>query len=284
MKLHIQNRLADANGFWGDYLRLGTVSFLQLQGESYIHTLPAQPEYLLMHLKEGHLYLVRNRLESMYGAGSVLLLPPDEEYRLHFGREKQTTAYWVTFSGFSSAQLVEDSGLNTQGCFRAPRESDLGSLFEGILRQSLPPSADARRMSLNGLGLFMQLLAAVVPRAEYVAGELSPECGTKALAYAVHQIQSDLTMPLDVEGMARSLQMSASHFIRTFKAQVGYSPLAYQTRLRMERAKDLLRGTSLRVSEIAQQIGYQNPMYFSSTFKKHTGMTPLEYRDKSLAS
>ena len=37
------------------------------------------------------------------------------------------------------------------------------------------------------------------------------------------------------------------------------------------------------MSEIAAQIGYQNPMYFSSTFKKHTGMTPLEYRDKSLA-
>ena len=109
-------------------------------------------------------------------------------------------------------------------------------------------------------------------------------CRTAALAYAVHAIQSDLTQSLDVEEMARSLQMSASHFIRTFKAQVGYSPLAYQTRLRIERAKDLLRNTSLRVSEIAAQIGYQNPMYFSSTFKKHTGMTPLEYRDKSLAS
>ena len=75
--------------------------------------------------------------------------------------------------------------------------------------------------------------------------------------------------------------MSTSHFIRTFKTQVGYSPLAYQTRLRIERAKDLLQATDLRVSEIAQRIGYQNPMYFSSTFKKHTGMTPLEYREKS---
>ena len=86
---------------------------------------------------------------------------------------------------------------------------------------------------------------------------------------------------VDVEELARSLQMSTSHFIRTFKTQVGYSPLAYQTRLRIERAKDLLQATDLRVSEIAQRIGYQNPMYFSSTFKKHTGMTPLEYREKS---
>ena len=282
MKLHIQNRLADTSSFWSDSLHLGTVSFLQLQSESYIQTLPAQPEYLLMYLKEGNLYLVRNRVESMYGSGSVLLLPPDEEYHLHFDGKRQTTAYWLTFAGFSSAQLVADSGLTTQGCFQAPADSDLSVLFEGILRQSLPASADARRLSLNSLGLFMQLLAAVVPRAECQGDAL--EGGTKALAYAVHQIQSDLSMPLDVEDMAHSLQMSASHFIRSFKAQVGYSPLAYQTRLRIERAKDLLRGTSLRVSEIALQIGYQNPMYFSSTFKKHTGMTPLEYRDKSLAS
>ena len=137
----------------------------------------------------------------------------------------------------------------------------------------------------------MQLLAAAVPHLASAAwaGDCAPpaerpERGAAALAYAVHAIQSDLTQSLDVEEMARSLQMSASHFIRTFKAQVGYSPLAYQTRLRIERAKDLLRNTSLRVSEIAAQIGYQNPMYFSSTFKKHTGMTPLEYRDKSLAS
>ena len=48
MKLHIQHRLAEACISWGDYLRLGAVSFLQLQQESYACTLEAQPEYLLL--------------------------------------------------------------------------------------------------------------------------------------------------------------------------------------------------------------------------------------------
>ena len=53
MKLHIQHRLAEACISWGDYLRLGAVSFLQLQQESYACTLEAQPEYLLLYVKEG---------------------------------------------------------------------------------------------------------------------------------------------------------------------------------------------------------------------------------------
>lgn len=285
MKLHIQHRLAEACISWGDYLRLGAVSFLQLQQESYACTLEAQPEYLLLYVKEGTMYLVRNRVEAMYSAGSLLLLPPEEEYRLHFAREKQASAYWLSFSGFNITKLLVDSGLMNQPVFHTPPDCDLSYLFEGILRQSLPSPADPRTVSLNSMGLFMQLLAAIVPHSQSPRRKRSSSANapptTKALAYAVHLIQNDIAAPLDVEELARSLQMSTSHFIRTFKTQVGYSPLAYQTRLRIERAKDLLQATDLRVSEIAQRIGYQNPMYFSSTFKKHTGMTPLEYREKS---
>ena len=302
VKLLIQHRLADAAGAWGDYLRLSGIAFLQLREEAYAHTLAAQPEYRLLYLREGTLYLVRNRVEAMYAGESLLLLPPEEEYHLHFVPEGQSAAYWISFGGYGCARLLEGAGLNGRLCLPMRQGAELSHLFEGILRQAMPAPADAARRSLTSMGLFLQLLAAAVPHpaqlladapdapsaspapAEAEPPAVEPPCRTAALAYAVHVIQSDLARPLDVEEMARSLQMSASHFIRTFKAQVGYSPLAYQTRLRIERAKDLLRNTSLRVSEIAAQIGYQNPMYFSSTFKKHTGMTPLEYRDKSLAS
>lgn len=298
VKLLVQHRLADTSGAWGDYLRLSNISFLQLREEAYAQTLTAQAEYRLLYIREGSLYLVRNRVEAMYVGESLLLLPPEEEYHLHFVQGGQSTAYWISFGGYGCDRLLENMGLSGQLCLQIREGADLLHLFDGILRQSLPSQLDAMHRSLNSLGLFMQLLAASVPRLAPAAwreirpastepdeaASDRPERGAAALAYAVHAIQSDLTTSLDVEAMARSLQMSASHFIRTFKAQVGYSPLAYQTKLRIERAKDLLRNTTLRVSEIALKVGYQNPMYFSSTFKKHTGMTPLEYRDKVLAS
>lgn len=291
MKLHVKHRLAEASITWSDYLRIGEVSFLQLEEESYAYTLKPQPEYLLLYIKKGNLYLVRNRVEAMYATGSLLLLPPEEEYRLFFSQEAQSVAYWITFSGYSITRLLVESGLMNRPVFQTPTDAELDALFEGILRQSLPSNEDPRALSLNSIGLFMQLLAAIVPhtvpKAEgkpKMPRALANPQGVKALSIAVQQIENNISTPLCVEDMAKSMRMSSSHFIRIFKAQVGYSPLAYQTRLRMERAKDLLRSTSLRVSEIAVEIGYQNPMYFSSTFKKHTSMTPLEYRDKSVAS
>lgn len=203
MKLHIQHRLAEACISWGDYLRLGAVSFLQLQQESYACTLEAQPEYLLLYVKEGTMYLVRNRVEAMYSAGSLLLLPPEEEYRLHFAREKQASAYWLSFSGFSITKLLVDSGLMNQPVFHTPPDCDLSYLFEGILRQSLPSPADPRTVSLNSMGLFMQLLAAIVPHTKPAQPKPTPEkiieceCTTKALAYAVHLIQDDIAALLD---------------------------------------------------------------------------------------
>ena len=289
MKLHIQHRLSETSVTWGDFLRLGTISHLQLQDESFAYTLRAQPEYLLLYLPEGDLYLVRNRAESTYNAGSMVLLPPEEEYHLHFPGPARTSAWWISFSGYSVTRLLTDSGLSSRPVFQLPPEAELSYHFDGILRLSMPSSADPRCVALGCMGLFLQLLAAVMPytqqqrRAEPALAR--PRAGTgrtKATDLAVQQIQSDLAAPLNVEQLAHSLQLSPSHFIRCFKAQMGYSPLAYQTRLRMERAKDLLRGTTLRVSEIAAKVGYQNPMYFSSTFKKHAGMTPLEYRERFL--
>lgn len=288
MKLHIQHRLSDASVAWGDFLRLGTISHLQLQDESFAHTLCAQPEYLLLYLAEGNLYLVRNRVESMYNVGSLVLLPPEEEYHLYFPGSARTCAWWISFSGYSVTRLLTDSGLGSRPVFQLPPEAELSYHFDGILRQSMPSPTDPRCVALNCTGLFFQLIAAAMPYTHQrqtgaPAAHARMSTGrTRATALAVQQIQSDLAAPLNVEELARSLQLSPSHFIRCFKAQMGYSPLAYQTRLRMERAKDLLRGTTLRVGEIAAMVGYQNPMYFSSTFRKHVGMTPLEYRERFL--
>lgn len=291
MKIHIKHKLSEANINWGDFLRLGSISKLQLQDESCAYTLTAQPEYTLLYLQEGVLYLVRNRVESMFTTGNLVLLPPEEEYHLHFPGTQHTTAWWISFSGYSITRLLIDSGLMNRPVFQMPPEAELSYHFDGILRQSIPSADDPRRIALNCMGLFMQLLGSVmpytikrrIPARNNTPAKSSARGGSQSVTYAVQQIQSDLSLPLNVEEMARSLQLSSSHFIRSFKAQMGYSPLAYQTCLRMERAKDLLRSTTLRISEVAAKVGYQNPMYFSSTFKKHVGMTPLEYREKFLS-
>ena len=77
---------------------------------------------------------------------------------------------------------------------------------------------------------------------------------------------------------ARYVGMSAAHFSTVFSQSTGRSFIAYLTAMRIERAKELLTGSNLKLASIAMEIGYNEPNYFSHVFRKLEGMTPKEYR------
>jgi two-component system response regulator YesN len=68
-----------------------------------------------------------------------------------------------------------------------------------------------------------------------------------------------------------------------FSQTTGRSFIVYLTALRIERAKELLRSTDMRLSDIAMEIGYNEPNYFSHVFRKVEGITPKEYRARETA-
>lgn len=72
--------------------------------------------------------------------------------------------------------------------------------------------------------------------------------------------------------------VSSNHFSALFSQNMGQTFIEYLTTLRMNKAKELLRCTGMRSSEIAGEIGYKDAHYFSYLFKKTQGMTPSDYR------
>ncbi|WP_258881780.1 response regulator [Paenibacillus sp. sptzw28] len=78
--------------------------------------------------------------------------------------------------------------------------------------------------------------------------------------------------------VAAKVHMNPSYLSQYFKQQTGSRFVDYVVALRMEEAKMLVVRTSLRISEIAERLGYNDIAYFSNTFKKMTGKTPLEFR------
>jgi two-component system, response regulator YesN len=83
---------------------------------------------------------------------------------------------------------------------------------------------------------------------------------------------------LSLHEVALHVNLSASHFSLVFSQEAGQTFKEYLTDVRINKAKELLRMTSLRSAEIAYQVGYNDPHYFSSVFKKHTGLSPMEFR------
>ena len=83
---------------------------------------------------------------------------------------------------------------------------------------------------------------------------------------------------ISLNRVAHAANVSANHFSALFSQNMGQTFIEYLTSLRMDKAKELLRCTSKRSSEIAGEVGYKDAHYFSYLFKKTQGMTPSEYR------
>ena len=83
---------------------------------------------------------------------------------------------------------------------------------------------------------------------------------------------------ISLNTVANVANVSANHFSALFSQNMGQTFIEYLTSLRMNKAKELLRCTGMRSSEIAGEIGYKDAHYFSYLFKKTQGMTPSDYR------
>lgn len=83
---------------------------------------------------------------------------------------------------------------------------------------------------------------------------------------------------LALDKVASHVSLSSCHFSAVFSQETGMTFKEYVTELRIAKAKELLRTTTLRSLEIADRIGYNDPHYFSYVFRKNTGLSPKEFR------
>jgi AraC-like DNA-binding protein/CheY-like chemotaxis protein len=117
-----------------------------------------------------------------------------------------------------------------------------------------------------------------------LAGEdvMPPQTGALAkrtLAY-LHQ---HYDRPLSREEVAAGIGVNEDYLTRVFSREIGISPWDYLNRYRIFRAKELLIQTDKSISQIARQVGFSDPAYFSRVFRKLTGVSPSGYRKRPVA-
>ncbi|MDR9853612.1 AraC family transcriptional regulator [Paenibacillus sp. VCA1] len=96
----------------------------------------------------------------------------------------------------------------------------------------------------------------------------------KALAYIRDRFQEEISL----EDTAEHVHLNPYYFSKVFKQQTGETFIDYVTRLRIDKAKDLIKNGDLSLKEVCYAVGYKDPNYFSRVFKKVTGVSPSEYR------
>ncbi len=103
----------------------------------------------------------------------------------------------------------------------------------------------------------------------------------KLLRRVRDRMDREYAQPLDVESLARGVNMSAGHLTRQFKLAYGESPYSYLMTRRIERAMALLRGGDLSVTEVCFAVGCSSLGTFSTRFAELVGMPPSVYREKA---
>lgn len=120
------------------------------------------------------------------------------------------------------------------------------------------------------------------PHGEMLHRLLWHESAASRIFQATRDLQTDLAKSIVVADLARSVGMSSSAFFEQFRAVTGTSPLQYQKDLRLLRARDALRTSGAKVSEIAFSVGYESSAQFSREYSRKFGRSPRQ--DRALAS
>lgn len=125
------------------------------------------------------------------------------------------------------------------------------------------------RQSLRGLGLNEPF--GPLPDFEFT---------NRTVRLALLAIESEYAEPLTLGGLAERLGLSPNYLSGLFTAETGHPFTWHLTRIRLDRACELLQSTRMKIHQIARQVGYADQAYFSRSFKSAIGMSPIAYRNK----
>lgn len=94
----------------------------------------------------------------------------------------------------------------------------------------------------------------------------------------IQYIDANLNKDMTIFELSQTVHFHPNYFIRFFKTHFGVSPMRYIYVRRMEKAKEMLLGSSMSIHEVAHLTGFHDASHFSTSFKKHVGVSPSEFR------
>lgn len=234
-------------------------------------------EYLLMVCVGGRGWCRFGHQTWRIETGQAIIIPAGLPHSYGSTKREPWTIYWAHFLGTEAEDYFRALGLSVEhpllevsatGEIAYHFESMLARLQYGYTRPTLLLLSMTLRLILSLLNLLRQPVRPV--RRNAFAN----------IDKTVEFMRQNLARPLAVADFARIGGLSPTHYTELFRRRMGYSPMAFFLRLRIQAAGEALATTAGRIQEVAQHFGFEDPYYFSRLFKKIAGCPPQVYRDR----
>lgn len=232
-------------------------------------------DYQLLYVLEGCLHFKVKGEEIKAPKGTAVLFRPNEpQVYDNFGCEG-TETFWIIFTGSKVEDLLNECGMpNLPVSFiNAGSTADYPNIFNEMIVE-----LQLKRPNYDKIAnLLLKKILIEINRhstdKSYYQNEI-----VNQIIKSSHYFNDNYNTKISIDDVAARLHMSPCWYIKNFKQIIGMTPMQYIVSKRLSMAKNLLISSNLPLSEISEMIGYDNPLYFSRLFKKHSGITPSDYR------
>ena len=179
----------------------------------------------------------------------------------------------LSLTAFEDFRLSRE-GMGSFCAFRDRELPEVEAALQGMYREFCRKEAGYRTVLRGYLTVVLAKLFRKMALPESGGEKRQKAIAPELLAY----IEEHCCEKLGLSDLARRCFYNPSYFSRVFRQETGETFSGYLNRLRIERSKELLRHKELRLTDIAQMVGFEDQSYFTKVFKKLEGVTPLRYR------
>ena len=231
-------------------------------------------DYQILYVASGKAHFWFDGVEEVVTSGHMVLYQPKEIQKYVYYVEDHPEVFWIHFTGYDVKNVLNYHGIPLdKHVFYSGTLPDYKMLFRKIIRELQQCEYGYEDYIASLFNIILLLVSRQQQESEKITTSI-PEEIEAAVAY----FNENYNTKVSVDDYAESLHISTNWFIRNFKQYMKISPAQYILSLRMVNAQSLLENTEYNIGEIAEIVGYDNPLYFSRVFKKEYGVSPAQYR------
>lgn len=236
-------------------------------------------QHILIYCAEGKGKVQIEKKHYQLSPDDLIIIPAGTPHNYAADEKDSWTIYWIHFKGTIANAVVnamtsQFKGYQSTITFQNKRIE----LFDDIY-SNLERGYGNDNLCYANMCLWHYLSSFLYDDKFNLSGKKESKLDT-IIEPSINFMQKHLSEALRLSDIAESVNVSVPHYSYLFKQKTGFAPMEYFGQLKIQKACQYLLFTDLRVKEIAEQLGMEDPYYFSRMFTRLMGISPKEYRIK----